>query len=106
MTGLDLAVRGTIVLAVAFVAAYALGRASAAVRHLVWTAAFAALLLLPAAIGWGPKLAVRALPAVTGPVALPMGQAVTSVVVRENRTPWLLLAYLAGLLLVVDRKSV
>ena len=66
MTGLDLILRGTVVLAAAILAAAAMRRASAAARHLVWTAAFAALLLLPAAIGWGPKLPVRALPAALG----------------------------------------
>ena len=105
MTGLDLIWRGTALLAAAMVAAYVLRRASAAARHLVWTCAFAALLLLPAAMGWAPKLAVPALPASPAAVTAaastaPAAMADTSVVVRERRTPWMVLAYLAGLLLV------
>src|SRR5580704_11816993 len=43
----SLALKGTAVLCAAYVAAFALRRRSAAARHLVWTAAFAALLALP-----------------------------------------------------------
>jgi TonB family protein len=42
-----LALKGTAVLCVAYLAAFALRHRSAAARHLVWTAAFAALLALP-----------------------------------------------------------
>src|SRR5580692_4554929 len=43
----SLALKGTAVLCAAYVAAFALRHRSAAARHLVWTAAFAALLALP-----------------------------------------------------------
>src|SRR5580658_9736763 len=43
----SLAFKGTAVLCAAYVAAFALRHRSAAARHLVWTAAFAALLALP-----------------------------------------------------------
>ncbi|MBV8904900.1 MAG: hypothetical protein JOZ22_14810, partial [Acidobacteriia bacterium] len=43
-----LALKSVIVLGAAVVVALALRRSSAAVRHLVWTAAFAGLVALPA----------------------------------------------------------
>src|SRR5580692_4848602 len=43
----SLAFKGTAVLCAAYLAAFALRHRSAAARHLVWTAAFAALLALP-----------------------------------------------------------
>jgi TonB family protein len=43
----SLALKGTAVLGAAYLAAFALRHRSAAARHLVWTAAFAALLALP-----------------------------------------------------------
>jgi TonB family protein len=63
MTWADFVVRGTLVLAVGFAASLAFGRASAAVRHLIWTAAFLALLALPLALGLGPKITLAAWPA-------------------------------------------
>jgi TonB family protein len=54
----EIAWKGTAILAAAFAAAALLRRASAAARHFVWTAAFAALLLLPLFIGWAPKWSV------------------------------------------------
>ena len=44
---LGTAAKGSILLALAWVAARLLARASAAARHLVWTAGVAGLLLLP-----------------------------------------------------------
>ena len=55
MTWADFVVRGTLVLAVGFAASYAFGRASAAVRHLIWTVLFLALLALPVVLRWGPE---------------------------------------------------
>ena len=55
MTWADFVVRGTVVLAVGFAASYAFGRASAAVRHLMWTMLFLAVLALPVAMRWGPR---------------------------------------------------
>jgi TonB family protein len=58
MTWADFVVRGTLVLAAGFAAAFASGRASAALRHLIWTAAFGALLVLPVVLQLAPKVAV------------------------------------------------
>jgi hypothetical protein len=58
MTWADFVVRGTLVLAAGFAASFALGRASAALRHLIWTAAFGALLVLPVVLHLAPKVAV------------------------------------------------
>src|SRR5436189_132640 len=59
MTGMEWlaqsAVKGTLILAAGFAAAAGLRRASAAVRHFVWAAMFAALLILPVAIALTPK---------------------------------------------------
>jgi TonB family protein len=47
--------RGSIILAAAFAAVAGLRRASAAVRHFVWTAALAAMVVLPVAVLVAPK---------------------------------------------------
>src|SRR4051794_13643886 len=68
----DLTLKSTLVLAIAWLAALALRRRSAAARHIVWTAASAALLALP--------LLSLSLPAWHHPLAdviLPAGNAVT-----------------------------
>ncbi len=69
MTWADFVVRGTLVLAVGFAASYAFGRASAAVRHLIWTVAFVALLALPGALRWGPRISIGAWPGETRAVS-------------------------------------
>ena len=55
---LDLAIRGTLILVVAFVAAGLMRRASAAARHLLWASALAGLLVLPAVVRLGPAVQV------------------------------------------------
>jgi len=62
---LDLAWKSTLLLAVAFAAAFVLRNRSAALRHLVWVSAFGALLLLP--------VLPLALPALTLPREAPLG---------------------------------
>ncbi|HYT91569.1 MAG TPA: hypothetical protein VEL76_22845, partial [Gemmataceae bacterium] len=52
---LETAVKGTVILAIACVAALALRRASAAVRHLVWVSALVSLLALPVLSLVGPR---------------------------------------------------
>ncbi len=63
MTWTDFVVRGTLVLAAGFVASFVFGRASAALRHFIWTAAFLALLAMPVAMRVTPKIAIAAWPA-------------------------------------------
>ncbi|MGA2271148.1 MAG: M56 family metallopeptidase [Bryobacteraceae bacterium] len=74
MTWLELlaqcAWRGTLVLAAAFAAAAGLRRASAAVRHFVWTAALTGLVLLPAAMLVAPKWSWRMAPPETARAAV------------------------------------
>ena len=57
----SVALKSTAVLGAAFLTAWVLRRRSAAARHLVWTAAFAALLALPLLSAWLPALPVPAL---------------------------------------------
>jgi TonB family protein len=61
--------RGSIILAAAFAAVAGLRRASAAVRHFVWTAALAAMVVLPVALFVAPKWSWRAARAETVVVA-------------------------------------
>ena len=63
MTWTDFVVRGTVVLAAGFAASFAFGRASAALRHFIWTAAFVALLTMPVAMQVAPKIAIGVWPA-------------------------------------------
>jgi beta-lactamase regulating signal transducer with metallopeptidase domain len=61
---LDASVKATIVLALAAAATLALRRRSAALRHLVWTAAIVAVLVLPVVIAIVPRVAVPLVPRV------------------------------------------
>lgn len=54
-SAIEIAGKGTAILAVAFVAAALLRRTSAAARHFLWTEVLAALLVLPLIIAWAPK---------------------------------------------------
>ena len=96
--------KGTVILMAAFFAAAVLRRRSAALRHFLWTAALAALLVLPA-LRWMPRVTV------TQPVSLtPVEAPPAAVVVRAGRTPapqthfpWLPVLYGAGLLAAASR---
>lgn len=59
----DAVVKATLVLGLAAMAARALGRASAAARHAVWTAAIVGSLTLPALLLWVPQWRLPVLPA-------------------------------------------
>jgi TonB family protein len=65
MTWTDFVIRGTLVLAAGFAASFVFGRASAALRHFIWTAAFLALLAMPVAMRVTPKIVIAAWPAAT-----------------------------------------
>src|ERR1700719_612934 len=97
--------RGTVILAAAFAAVAALRRGPAAVRHFVWTAALAALLVLPLAMATLPKWQwVRATAPLAAPVAAPLPTRVHSagrvlVVVGKRASQWpapLLLLWMLG----------
>src|SRR5580765_6437880 len=113
MTWSDFILRGTVVLAAAFLTSYAFARASAALRHLIWTAAFLGLLLLPAALLLAPKVALAVWPAAAAPSAKLGAPAAQTVVTttsaaapRPAETPSslpILPLYLAGLLVVAVR---
>src|SRR3954452_17948798 len=66
----NLTLKSTMILALAWLIALALGRRSAAARSLVWTAAFAALIALPllsiSLPAWSHPFANRILPADSG----------------------------------------
>ncbi len=91
--------KATAILVAAFCAAGLAGRRPAALRHFIWTAAFAALLVLPLSllIGEGHSLPG---PTVSIPVA--------ATVVRAGQAPspsipWLPILYVAGALLSASR---
>ncbi len=107
---LDCSLKGSLVLAAAFVAARALRRRSAAVRHVVWAVATLATLALPFLIAVLPAWDLNldgALAMRTGRVAPlvqePMGiapaiivRAVLEVPRRSGAAPWLLIGWAAG----------
>ncbi|HXB69431.1 MAG TPA: M56 family metallopeptidase [Candidatus Acidoferrales bacterium] len=93
--------RGTVILAAAFAAAAALRRGPAAVRHFVWTAALAALLVLPLAMAALPKWQwVRAPAPLAAPVAAQVHSAGQVLVVAGKKaSQWpapLLLLWMLG----------
>ena len=113
MTWAGFIVRGTLLLAAGFAASFAFGRASAALRHFVWTAAFVALLALPVVFGLGPKIALEAGPAApaartTVAAVSPAPSPVVAGRAREARrgTDWASVLgglYIGGFLLVAAR---
>src|SRR6187431_2071978 len=68
---IDLAWKSTLILAVAWATALALRNRSAALRHIVWTAAFGVLLLLP--------VLTVALPTLRVPREAPLGQMLATI---------------------------
>ena len=111
MTWMDFVLRGTVILAAAFAASRAMQRASASVRHFVWTAGFLTLLLLPLAMNVGPRFAVGSLPAaikaapatVTHITAGPARVPAASARPRKSITIYWEGVYVLGLLLILRR---
>jgi TonB family protein len=102
------ALKGTFILIAACLLSVALRRASAAARHLVWTVAFAALLLLPvlsvAVPRWTvtvPQTQIR--PAFPSQVRAPIAAASKPI---RAEIDWLLLVWLTGATLVLARFGV
>ena len=99
----ELIVKASILLAAAWVARAALRGASAALRHFLWTGAFAAVLLLPAAVRVAPKWQAPAIP----PIAAAAPSA-TEVTVHGNapapsHVSWPLLLWGLGCALAAAR---
>jgi beta-lactamase regulating signal transducer with metallopeptidase domain len=98
--------KGTIVLAAAFAAAAVLRRQSASFRHFLWMAAFAGLLVLPAAIRIAPRWNTES-------IVGRMGSPLPRTSVRQSRgevgsamngqVPWLLWLWAAGMFAAAAR---
>jgi beta-lactamase regulating signal transducer with metallopeptidase domain len=92
--------RGTIVLLAAGAAALALRRSSAAVRHFVWTAALAGLLLLPVVQWIGQRWGVPIAPPTAGPLASLGASAPPTTITVRGRAPhavaWPLILWAVG----------
>jgi TonB family protein len=84
-----LALKGTILLAVAFGAAARLRRASAASRHFLWTAVFTALLILPGAMDFVPQwnISVTQAPHPAGPLTPLRGKPAHEARTTTGRAP-------------------
>jgi TonB family protein len=99
----EFAWKSTVVLAAAFTANYALRRGSAAVRHFVWTTAFAVLPVLALMIGAGPRWEAGPAPAVTATIAVHAGNAPAAP--QPRRIPFETI-YAAGGALVLARFAI
>jgi TonB family protein len=104
-------IKATAVLAAAFAATLALRRASAALRHMVWTVAMVCLLALPILSrilpAWSPAVVQEAIPA----FATPMATVVVGTVPAAGRSarqplPWLFVVWAAGALTILARVTI
>ena len=89
----EIAWKGTVILAASFSASALLCRASAAARHFLWTAVFAALLVLPLAMSVAPPWTVQS-PLGVAPPAAAVSQTTLTVrpdPVQPSRSPWIFL---------------
>jgi beta-lactamase regulating signal transducer with metallopeptidase domain len=64
--GLEVILKGSVILAAAGLATSLLKKAPAAVRHTIWVAAIAGVAVLPAVIGYAPRVDVAVLPGEPG----------------------------------------
>ena len=103
------AIKASVILIAAFLATFALRRAPASARRLVWITAAACLLVLPVlsvmapALGLGqPKLALEASALAGDAVASVNAVAVASAAKREP-LPWILIVWAGGALAVLGR---
>ena len=104
------AVKSTVVLAAAWIAAFVLRKHSAATRHLIWTAAFAAILALPflSAAPAGAQFQSAAASSAgsgTARTAAPVGvtAALRPATWRTDWSVWLLLLWAAGAAIAFGR---
>jgi HEAT repeat protein/beta-lactamase regulating signal transducer with metallopeptidase domain len=111
LPALDIMLKATLVLVVAALITLALSRASAAVRHMVWTLAVVSALLLPAlsiALPRSPRARPAASSASAPPASAasaPFARPETAAAPREplSLAAWLTLIWAAGALAVVAR---
>ncbi len=97
--------KGTVVLAFAFAASAALRRQSASIRHFLWIVAFAALLILPAAMQLEPRWSVVRVATVAAD-PLPEGGGFvtrTSASIPAPHIPWVLWLWSIGLAAAASR---
>ena len=107
---IDLAIKSTAILSLAFLAAFAMRRASASARYAMWTCALACLLLLPAALRIGPRISLPITPAAMhgAPADAPPSSSI-SVVVEGNRPaslPWPAAIWIAGILAMLMKIAI
>ncbi len=105
----DVAARGTLVAGGAFAATRAMRRSSAASRHLVWTLAIGALLLLPVLVVVTPAWPLPILPAAAGAAVtatVEFGAAAVGVDAGFDWPAWAVTIWLAGFLVLVARLAV
>lgn len=88
--------KATVLLAAAALAQAALGRASAALRHFLWTGCFAALLLLPAAIQAIPKWRPQPIAIVTQVESATVLTVHGSAPAPEKHVSWPILLWVLG----------
>jgi len=99
----DLLLRATVILGLAWVLTEILRRQTAALRHLVWTLALGSLLLLPAAWGILPRRAALG-PAVNAATAvLQTVNARSAALPRAHEFPWIVAIWCLGCALVLLR---
>jgi TonB family protein len=92
---LDSALKATVILCAACVAAQALRRASASARHLIWLAAVLAVALIPAVLSI-PQGAIPSAPLMVVPAAIGSSAA-------TSHLPWVLLLWACGAAIVLIR---
>lgn len=101
----DLSLKVTVILGIAFAIAFALRRGSAAVRYAIWICALAGVLALPLASWIGPVWNVEQ----KIPVTAQPAQVSTSVVVHASgapaipRRPWIAIVWIAGAIVMLTR---
>jgi beta-lactamase regulating signal transducer with metallopeptidase domain len=105
---MDQAVRATVLLIAAYLAAFAMRRASASVRRLVWITAAACLLTMPVLSLLAPLISNGRVAAVPASVVVKLAPARSFSIPVANRapapkTPWLPILWAAGVVAVLGR---
>ena len=108
---IDLGIKSAAILSLAFLAAFAMRRASASARYAMWTCALASLLLLPAALRIGPRISLPINPAAmhSAPTDTTPPTSSISVVVQATRpaiVPWPAAIWIAGILAMLMKIAI